>query len=298
MKISIRTKFIVGILFFFVIIVVLLVLSTFQMNKLSRKTSAILKENHYSVVYARDMSEALTTIYQELYKSYLTKKVIDTILINKSLIAFNKSLQLEQNNLTEVGEDKLANSIELSYNEYKDSLSIVIKIPKTVSTIIYLQEMFTDLNQQLILLSQMNEKAIELKTDDAKASAKKAFGLMTIVGTFCFFIALTFTYNFASYFSGRFFQLHNGIKELASSNYGQRLYFNGSDEFYDIALVFNQMAEKLNINAQSPPKAEKIENEKKLIKTDIEEIKRILEQMKNIEEQASELISKYKSLND
>jgi len=292
MKISIRTKFILGIIFFFVIIVVLLVLSTFQMNKLSRKTSSILKENHYSVVYARDMSEALTGINQEINRSYITNKVFDSALINKSFISFNKSLQLEKNNFTEVGEDKLVSSIESGYNEYLTSIATLMNMPKSVDRITYLQKLFTDLNQQLMLLSQMNEKAIELKTNDAKVSAKKALGLMTIVGTFCFFIALTFTYNFASYFSGRFFQLHNGIKELASSNYGHRLYFNGGDEFHDIALVFNEMAEKLNKTTQNVPV---VDNEKKLILHDIEELKRMLAQIKNIEKQADELISKFKS---
>ena len=71
---------------------------------------------------------------------------------------------------------------------------------------------------------------------------------MTILGTLCFLIALSFTYSFASYFNERFFQLHNGIKEIVSSNYGQRLHFDGKDEFYEIALVFNEMAEKLNEN--------------------------------------------------
>jgi hypothetical protein len=59
MNLSIRTKFALGLVFFFVIIVALSILSTFQLNRLSKKTSAILKENHVSVVYAREMSEKL-----------------------------------------------------------------------------------------------------------------------------------------------------------------------------------------------------------------------------------------------
>ena len=47
-------------------------------------------------------------------------------------------------------------------------------MPKSVDKIIFLQKKFTDLNQQLMLLSQMNEKAIELKTNNAKVSAKNA----------------------------------------------------------------------------------------------------------------------------
>ncbi len=73
---------------------------------------------------------------------------------------------------------------------------------------------------------------------------------MTFIGTLCFLIAYGFTFIFSSYFNERFFQLYNGIKEIVSSNYNQRLYFDGNDEFYEISLIFNEMAEKLKKNKQ------------------------------------------------
>ena len=113
---------------------------------------------------------------------------------------------------------------------------------------IYLQNKSGDLNQQLLLLSQMNGKAIEVKTDDAKASSKSALTQMTILATLCFLIGMSFTFSFASYFNQRFFQLYNGIKEIVSSNFNQRLFFDGKDEFYEISLVLNEMADKLKKN--------------------------------------------------
>ena len=61
---------------------------------------------------------------------------------------------------------------------------------------------------------------------------------MTILGSLCFLIAFSFIYSFAAYFNERFSQLYNGIKEIVSNNFGQRLYFEGTDEFYEISLVF------------------------------------------------------------
>lgn len=119
MKISIRARFTLGMAFFFVIIAGLSILSAYHLNRLSQKTDAILKENHFSVIFARD-------------------------------------------------------------------------------------------------------------------------------------IALSFTFNFASYFNERFSKLYNGIKEIGSSNYSQRLNFEGEDEFYDISLVFNDMAKNLEENKQNP----------------------------------------------
>lgn len=292
MKISIRTKFTSGIIFLFIIIAVLSIFSALQLNRLSKKTSLILKENHYSVVYAREMSNALTNINQEITHGFLVNKYPDSILIKKELTIFDKSLQLEKNNITEVGEDKLASTIELGYKEYCDSATTFMKMSESADRILFLQKKSTILNQQLMLLSQMNEKAIELKTTDAKTSTKKALLHMTILATLCFLIAFSFAVSFASYFNERFFQLHNGIKEIVSSNYGQRLHFNGKDEFYEIALAFNKMAEKLNDNMQNKQATINEENEKEINLQGAQELKEILMRMKKIEEEASELIIK------
>jgi two-component system, NtrC family, sensor histidine kinase KinB len=294
MTTSIRTKFNLGIMFFFVIILVLLILSTFQLNKLSKKTSNIFKENHFSVVYARDMTEALNNINQEYNNCFILSKNPDSAFLVETFELFDKSLLLEKNNITEVGEDKLVSSIEKGYKKYRNSIETSLKQPKSVEKVMYLNKMEIDLGQQLMLLSQMNAKAIEIKTNDAKESAKKAFGLMTIVGTFCFLIALSFTYSFASYFSSRFFQLHNGIKEIVSSNYGQRLYFDGHDEFYEIAVAFNLMAEKMDKSLQVMPLSGKADIRDEMILQDISELKRVLAHLKILQEQANELISKFK----
>jgi methyl-accepting chemotaxis protein len=141
----------------------------------------------------------------------------------------------------------------------------------------------------------MNGKNIEIKTDDAKAYANKALVQMSILGTLCFLIAMILSYNYTSYFNERFYQLHSGIKELVSSNYGQRLYFDGGDEFSDIALIFNEMAEKLSKNMQNIPLKIKEDSKKEIVIPDVQELKEILAQMKIIEEQVNALISKFKT---
>ena len=85
MKTSIRSKrFTIGIVLFIAIILLLSILSVYFLNRLSMKTSAILKENHYSVVFAQDMSVDLIIINKEIINCFLTNKNPDTILINSS----------------------------------------------------------------------------------------------------------------------------------------------------------------------------------------------------------------------
>jgi two-component system, NtrC family, sensor histidine kinase KinB len=292
MKPSIRTKFSLGIVFFFVIILLLSILSGYYLNRLSKKTSAILKENVISVICAREMTAALTNLNQEMTSCYITHKIPDSLFINKELKLFDKSLRIERNNITEIGEDHLASSIDEAYMIFHDSVKKWMISPYPDFQFLNLQQKLNELYPRIGQLSILNEKAIEIKTDDAKVSAKKALIQMSLAGSLCFLIAFSFTFSFASYFNERFFQLYNGIKEIVSSNYGQRLYFEGMDEFYDISLVFNEMAEKLSETNQKKPYTLQVELEKDDRFYDLQELKLILSNMKSIEKQAIELISK------
>ena len=67
-------KIYLGMIFLFIIILVLSVFSGYYLNKLSDKTSAILKENYLSVVYAREMSEGMMNINQEINNKLLNEQ--------------------------------------------------------------------------------------------------------------------------------------------------------------------------------------------------------------------------------
>jgi len=293
MKHSIRTRFTLGMIFLFIIILVLSVFSGYFMNKLSTKTSAILKENYLSVVYAREMSEGMMIINHEITTCFLTGRNIDTLKISKELKLISSSLQDEKNNLTEPGEDKLVSGFEAGYTEYADSVAKVIKSPKSAASMLWLHNKTNDLYQQLVLLSQMNGKALEVKTDDAKAFSKTALTKMTVLATLCFLIGMSFTFSFAAYFSRRFFQLYQGLKEVVSSEFNQQLYFDGNDEFYEISLVVNEMADKLKKNKQKMSVTLRDESWKGINSDDVEELKKMLFRLKTMEEQAAALISKF-----
>jgi two-component system, NtrC family, sensor histidine kinase KinB len=293
MKHPIRTRFTLGMIFLFLIILILSVFSGYYLNKLSNKTSAILKENYLSVVYAREMSEGIMNINQEITTGYLSNRYPDSLRIAKEISLINSSLNSEKNNITEPGEDKLVYNIDADFIKYRDSALKLQRLPKSEVGILNLQNESGILYQQLSLLSRMNGKALEVKTDDAKASSKSALTQMTILATMCFLIGMSFTFSFASYFNRRFFQLYYGIKEIASSNFDERLYFDGKDEFYEISLVINEMAEKLKKNKQKLSVNLPDDQIRDITNNDIDELKKMLFRIKTMEEQAAALISKF-----
>ena len=291
MKTSIRSKrFTMGMVIFLASILLLFVTSTYYLNRLSGKTGAILKENHYSVVYAQDMSDVLITIDREIINSFLTNESPDTAIINREFLQFDKSLRLEKNNITEVGEDQLVSDIETNYGSYHDLVAEYTRLPDQVKKVLDLQEVSDTLYQKLVLLAKMNEKAIEGKTDDAKVSAKKATIQMTFIGTLCFLVAYGFTFMFASYFNQRFYRMYDGIKAIVSDNYRSRLYPDGNDELTEISLAFNEMAEKIITNEQKMSVTLHKENVKDKGSDDIDDLKKMLSQIKIMEEKVEAML--------
>jgi methyl-accepting chemotaxis protein len=293
MRHSVRRRITLGMIFLFLIILVLSVFSGYYLNKLSGKTSAILKENYLSVVYARDMSEDIMKVDREIMTSFLRKISPDTIRIPDALRGFAKSLGDEKNNITEPGEDKLVADIETGFKLYRDSVLQIMKSPGSANSMVFLQNKSASLNQELLLLSQINGKAIEIKTDDAKASANSALTKMTILASICFLIGMSFTFSFASYFNQRIFQLHNGIKQIVANDFNQHLFFEGQpDEFYEISMVFNEMADKLRENERKMSLTLPSDAGKKLSDKYLEELKAALARLKTMEGEAADLISK------
>jgi methyl-accepting chemotaxis protein len=294
MRHSVRRRITFGMIFLFLIILVLSIFSGYYMNKLSAKTSAILKENYLSVVYARDMTQGIMNIDRELTLAILKKFPPDTIRIMDALNHFGKSLADEKNNITEPGEDRLVADIESVYLVYRDSLLHILRSPGLPSGMIFLQNNSAGLNQELLQLSEMNGRAIELKTDDAKASANSALTKMTILASLCFLIGMSYTFSFGSYFNRRIYQLHNGIKRIVESNFDQHLFFEGQrDEFYEISVVFNEMVDKLKENERKLSLTLPSRAEKNLSTKDLDELKELHSRIKTMERETIALLSKF-----
>jgi two-component system, NtrC family, sensor histidine kinase KinB len=298
MKRPIRTRFTLGMIFIFLIILVLSVFSGYYIFKLSAKTSAILKENYLSIVYAREMSESIMNVDQEIINSLLIKHRADSLRIRKEFNIMDKSLQSEKNNITEAGEGKLVSGIEAGYLEYRDSVFRILRSAKPEAGILFIQNKSNFLHQQLSLLSEMNGKALELKTDDAKASSNSAVTKMTFLATLCFLIGMTFTISFSSYFNRRFLELYNEIKEIVSSNSDQHQISERIDEFDEISLVINEMADKLKNNKQKMSVTLQEDAGRKISSSYLEEIKMLILRLKNMEEQAVSLLAKFDKIQE
>ena len=212
---KIKSKLLLGIGLLFLMIVLLTVLSSLFINKMSGDTKNILVANYNTLDYSRQMLISLN-------KGIHNSENVQTFLYN---------LNQQQNNVTEVGEKELTDKLSEDFKK--------LKIALTDSNLIQI------VNKDITDIMLLNMQAIQRKSSIAGTTADNAIFWISIFGTLCFLIAFILLVNLPGNIANPIKQLTASIKEIAAQNYSQRIHFEKSNEFGELASAFNTMAQKL-----------------------------------------------------
>ena len=233
MRIKTKLRLGVGLLFF--MIVLLVALAVRQVHVIADDTENILVANYNSLDYSRNMMKELDKIEGE----------------KQSFENFNRFLKLQNQNVTEIGEKELTQSLSEDSKAFQlqpENKSIASQIRK-------------DLND----IMKINMDAIQRKSIVAKKTADSAIFWISITGLTCFMIAFTLLINLPSDIANPIKDLTESIRQIAAKNYSQRVNFETHDEFGNLAKSFNTMAGKLQEYSDS--NLAKLMMEKKRIET-------------------------------
>ncbi|MBN8684415.1 MAG: HAMP domain-containing protein [Chitinophagales bacterium] len=230
-----RVKITLGVGVLFALIVLQALIGARQMYLLSDETRNILKDNYISLSYARSMLDAL-------------EKHPETA---PARSAFEQNLQLQESNITEVGESEATQLLRRHF----DSISPVADNTRH----------YTRIRAGLNTIMKVNLEAIERKSIQAEKTAKNTIFWLSLLGTGCFLIAFTLLFNLPASIADPIRELSASIKQIAAGNYRQRLHFSQRNEFGDVADAFNTMAEKLQ--AYNNSNLARLMTEKKRIET-------------------------------
>ncbi|GAB3557633.1 sensor histidine kinase [Spirosoma fluminis] len=213
---TIKAKISLGLAFMFAIILALGGLGAYYLNQLSSDARAILKDNYISLEFTSEMQKALLD-----YKT------------NPSAIqVFEQNLRKQERNVTEAGEEELTQAVRRDFNRLKAGASDSLTINR--------------LQNNLLQLDALNRQTMFRKNSTAEQTANDALVWLAFVGTLCFLVVFSFIINFPGYIANPLRELTRGIKQVASRNFEERLHFQSSDEFGELARSFNSMAQKLD----------------------------------------------------
>jgi PAS domain S-box-containing protein len=211
---KIKTKLTLGVGLLFLMIVLLSVVSAINIYKQKSDTEKILIANYNSLEYSKNMMLALDKISEDSTQTEI----------------FKNNLVLEGKNLTEIGEDDAYQSLRTHFQNFQQNPN---------------SETEKLIRNDLIELMRLNMSAIVQKSDTAIATSQSATTWVISLGSICFIIAFTLLFNLPGNIARPIRELTESIKQIANKNYHERIHFEGSEEFEDLANSFNTMAEKL-----------------------------------------------------
>jgi NtrC-family two-component system sensor histidine kinase KinB len=243
---KIKTKLRLGFGFLFVVVIFFGAISLFYMNKISLSSKVILKDNYETLNYTSNMRAVLDE--HQLPLSATAKK------------DFENYLELEGKNVTEKGEGEAVAALRKAYGKINNAASILSDMQAAV----------TKLRSELRHIDKLNMDAIVHKNDTAQKAIEKAAMYVIFAASICFLILFSFIVNFPGFVANPLREFSEAIREISRKNYKQRLEFNGSDEFAELAVSFNAMAHELNKWENS--NLSKIQSEKLRIEAIIEQM--------------------------
>lgn len=212
MYMKIKTKLRLGVGLLFGLIILLLIVGLKYVNELKNETENILTANYNSLAYSRNMLEELEET-------------------NFSSNRFEKNLNLQRHNITEVGEKEVTNQLTEDYSNFK-------KHRKD-------NDVTSRIRNSIHKIMEMNMFAIKRKSSLASKAASEATFWITLTGTLCFLIAFILLINLPSSIANPIRELTVSIKEIAAQKYNKRVHFESHSEFGELATSFNVMAKKL-----------------------------------------------------
>lgn len=219
---------------------------------LGRSIDRILKDNYASVVAAQNMKETLER--QDSAATFFldgrTQEARDQYRQNRPL--FETAYSKEAHNITEVGEQEMADDIGQKYAIYRDALENLLfanpPLSKQAADTAYVQILlpqFLHLKGRAQAVLDLNQKAILRANSVAKSEARTASytGLGVTIGTFL--LALFFASWTIRAALDPLRTLARQAEEIGRGHLNQRIILNRTDEIGGLALSFNRMAEKL-----------------------------------------------------
>jgi len=232
---KIKTKLTMGVGLLLVLIILLAAMGITQILSMAKANEQVLEANYNSLDYSRNMLKILDEISTE--KDGLEK--------------FEHQLGAQENNITEVGEDEMTESLRSHFDQ----------LLTNASDSMLLKSIRKDLND----IMKINLDAIERKSQLARQAADQAILWIPATGAVCFMIAFILLFNLPGNIANPIQELTESIKQIASEKYSQRVHFEGHNEFGELATSFNTMAKKLQEYNDS--NLSKIMIEKKRIET-------------------------------
>jgi len=195
--------------------------SIYYIEEISETAKVTLKNNYETLTFTREMRSVLDET--------------DLPLTLKAAETFNKWLAKQEKNITEPGEKEATARVREDFmtligpSENAEQKSATVR----------------DIRSSLKTIEGLNMRAIVQKNDATHETVNKATLYLGAMGFITFLIIFILIANFPGFIINPLHEFAEGLQDIREKNYDARLDFKTSNEFAELSLAFNAMAEEL-----------------------------------------------------
>jgi len=247
LKVKIATIYV----FLVLVIVMIGLLSSFNVYKLSGEIDGLMTNNYNSIDASTRMTEVIETqdkaIFQ--YIAFQNKNSIDTIYNGNE--EFYKWLNVQKNNITEVGEANVTNKVSDNYLLFVKSFSKLQEYQSHSSSEnlkfynSQISLLVVKVKDDLVTLTKLNEKAMFNGKNNAKSNALSSLWLILSISSIAAIIGLITSFIYTNKFLKPIYLLTETIKSVKEGEINKQAPVINEDEIGMLAQEFNNMTKRL-----------------------------------------------------
>jgi len=239
--------------FLFLIIFTLAAFCSYYVGRLGQESDNILKDNYYSVVYAKKMLSGLddmkTSMTSAMYNAGRVGRMSDYYLrlFESGRNVFETNLKAEKNNITEIHEKEYVERLNQDWDSYV-KLCLQMKSGLGGSSV-YFNDFLPScekLKQSINAIYDINMQAVVRKSQLVKHDSSSFINSMAIIGSICLVLALAYFWYFPVYISTTLSHLSDRMRNLLKSS-GVAFDIKTNDEAYIILHAINLLENKLGV---------------------------------------------------
>jgi len=249
---TLKGKIVTVNVFLVLVIVMIGLVSSFNINRVSGEIDGLMTNNYKSIGVSTKMTKVIETQDKAIleYIAFQNKKSIDIIYNGNE--EFYKWINMEKNNITEVGEENITDKISDDYLLFVKSFSKLQDYQKSHTgseNIKFYNSVVSPLvvkvKDDLVILTKLNEKAMFNGRDNAKSNAVNAMYLILLISTTAAIIGLIISLIYTKKSLKPIYLLTETIKSVREGAINKQAPVINEDEIGMLAKEFNNMTSRL-----------------------------------------------------
>jgi NtrC-family two-component system sensor histidine kinase KinB len=221
-------------------------LTVATISSLGRHSQEILKDNYRSVLAAQRMKEAIERIDDAVQFAFLGDRTTQQEHIAEQRQRFEDELRVQENNVTEPGEQEAVHQLRSLWNDYQERVAQFVSTTETVKLqpfyLSTLRPLFLSVKEAVDEILNMNQDAIVQKSELARRAAQRMNALMIAAVLSAFLGGVLISLSLTKRLLRPLAVLTQAVHRLGQGDFGARVSLSGSDEIAQLADSFNAMA--------------------------------------------------------